>query len=330
MKRRLLLYTRHDNTVRGPFPSKQITRHILLGRLKLIDEVSTDQINWRTLSEFPDLIPEELKGDLDNPEAQERLKLARYREDERLADDRREHMRAGAEDKRRSGDRRLLESEDITKHREVKTRIFKEGKQQEKVKSISAILIILAVIVFVAYFVESIPVKVQLVKQCDLIPGPNVNWSDCKMEGSTFDEANLKNARMRNINLTGSSIQNTNLSHSDLAYGNYSLVNFKYSNLSDSNLLGSVLRNANLSNTNMLNANLSFAVLQGANLAYANFQNAVLSNADLSGANITGINLTGALLANTIWVDQRVCSIDSVGECLFVEAGAGVRDKMAP
>ncbi len=330
MKRRLLLYTRHDNIIRGPFPSKQVTRHILLGRLKLIDEVSTDQVNWRALSEFPDLIPEELKGSLDSPEAEERLLLARYREDERLAGDRREHERAGTEDKKRSGDRRSLESTDVRKHREVKTKIFKEGKQQEKTKSIGILVVIADFIVFVGYFVKSTPVKVQLVKQCNLVPGPNVNWSDCQMEGSVFDEANLRNARMRNVNLTGSSIKNTNLSHSDLAYGNYSLVNFKYSNLSDSNLLGSVLRNADLSNTNMLNANLSFAVLQGANLAYANFQNAVLSNADLSGANITGINLSGAKLANTIWVDQRVCSIDSVGECLFVEAGAVTQDKKAP
>ena len=330
MKRRLLLYTRHENIIRGPFPSKQVTRHILLGRLKLTDEVSTDQINWRALSEFPDLIPDELKGNQDNPEAQERLLLARYREDERLADDRREHKRTGAEDKIRSGDRRSLESLDVRKHREVKTKIFKEGKQQEKTKSIGVLLVIVAVIVLVGYFVKSTPVKVQLVKQCNLVPGPNVNWSDCQMEGSVFDEADLRNARMRNVNLTGSSIKNTNLSHSDLAYGNYSLVNFQYSNLSNSNLLGSVLRNANLSNTNMLNANLSFAVLQGTNLAYANLQNAILSNADLSGANITGINLSGAKLANTIWVDQRICSIDSVGECIFVETVSEQQNKNSP
>jgi len=299
----------------------------LLGRLKPIDEVSTDQVNWRALSEFPDLIPEELKGDLDDPEAQQRLLLAKYREDERLADDRREHERTGTEDKIRSGDRRSLEAIDVRKHREVKTKIFKEGKQQEKTKSIGALLVIVAVIVLVGYFVKSTPVKVQLVKQCNLVPGPNVNWSDCQMEGSVFDEADLRNARMRNINLTGSSIKNTNLSHSDLAYGNYSLVNFKYSNFSDSNLLGSVLRKADLSNTNMFNADLSFAVLQGANLAYANLQNAVLSNADLSGANITGINLTGAKLANTIWVDQRVCSIDSIGECVFIETISKPQDK---
>jgi len=319
MKRRLLLYTRRGNIIRGPFPSKQVTRHILLGRLSSKDEVSTDQINWRKLTEFPDIIPDEIKGNLDNPEAQERLRLARYREDERLSDDRRGLTQTGGEDNRKPGERRSAETIDVKKHRAVKTEIFNEGKQQQKVVSIGVLAGIVAVILFVAYFVNSTPVKVNFVKQCTLIPGPNVDWRDCQLEGSSLDEADLENAQMRNINLTGSSISNANLSHSDLAYGNYSMVNFKYSNLSYTNLLGSVLRNADISNTNMLNANLSFAILQSANLAYANLQNANLSNADLSGANITGVNLSGAKLGNAIWVDQKVCSIESVGKCLFSE-----------
>ena len=130
MTKRLLLYTRRGNTIRGPFPSKQITRHVLLGRLTVTDEVSTDQINWKTISEFPGIIPEEMFVSPDDPQIRERLKLARYREDERLSDGRRESkVTAGFQNDRRSGNRRQAEPYDVKKHRIVKAEIYKERKQ---------------------------------------------------------------------------------------------------------------------------------------------------------------------------------------------------------
>jgi len=137
MNRRLLLYTRRGNIIRGPFPSKQITRHVLLGRLKITDAVSTDQINWKTIADFPELIPEELLSNGGNLVAKDKLKLARYREDERLSGDRRDDKRSNdPNDKRRSSNRRQSESFNVQKHREVKTKIFNEGKKNSKYISI--------------------------------------------------------------------------------------------------------------------------------------------------------------------------------------------------
>jgi len=320
MTRRLLLYTRRGNTIRGPFPSKQITRHVLLGRLKVTDKVSSDQINWKTIADFPEIIPEEIARNSDNPQAQERLKLARYREDERLSDDRRTNSRVSdSHEKGKSSNRRQSEPYDVKKHRIVKTEILKEGRKTESYLGLGVSIIIFIVIVVAVNFIESPPIEVNFVKQCNSTPKPAVDWRDCNMEGAVIDEANLRSAQMRNANLTGSSIMNTDLSESDLAYGNFSLVNFKFSNFRNTNLFGSTLRKTNLSNTNMLNANLSFSILQDANLSYANLQNANLVNADLSGALITGINLDGANLENAIWIDQHVCAAGSIGKCVSTE-----------
>jgi len=321
MTKRLLLYTRRGDTIRGPFPSKQITRHVLLGRLKITDKVSIDQINWKPISEFPEIIPTEVSVNSDDPQARERLKLARYREDERLSDDRRADKRSSdAGDKRSSSNRRKTEPMDVQLHREVKTEVFKEGKKSESFIVLGVSIFFLAGLVAAGYFVKSKPVEVKFVRLCNTIPKPGVDWQNCKMEGSVFNKANLKKSRLRNVNLTGSSIKSTNLSDSDLSYGNFSLVNFKFSNFNNSNLLGSVFRKANLSHTTMLNSNLSFSILQDADLSYADLKNAILTNADLSGATITGIKLNGANLENAIWVDQHVCQKGSIGKCVFVSA----------
>jgi len=318
MTKRLLLYTRRGDIIRGPFPSKQITRHVLLGRLKVTDKVSIDQINWKPISEFPEIIPTEVSVNSDNPQASERLKLARYREDERLSDDRRADKRmSDSGDKRSSSNRRKNEPMDVQMHREVKTAIFKEGKKSESFMVLGISFIIITGLFVAGYFVKSTPVEVSFVQQCNTIAKPGVDWQNCKMEGSVINKANLKKSRLRNVNLTGSSIKSTNLSNSDLSYGNFSLVNFKFTNFNNSNLLGSVLRKANLSHTSMLNSNLSFAILQEADLSYADLKNAILTNADLSGAIITGIKLKGANLENAIWIDQHICQAGSIGKCVF-------------
>ncbi len=320
MTKRLLLYTRRGDTIRGPFPSKQITRHVLLGRLKVIDEVSIDQINWKTISEFPEIIPEEMSVNADDPQAQERLKLARYREDERLSGDRRENnTTTGSHDNRSSGNRRQAEPYDVKKHRIIKTEIYKEGKKPESYLALHIAVAVFIGIAATAYFIKSSPVDVTFVKQCDSTPRPGADWRDCNMEGAVIEKANLKKSKLRNVNMIGSTIKSSDLSESDLAYGNFSLVNFRFTNFNNANLLGSVLRKANLSNTNMLNANLSFSILQDADLSYANLKNANLANADLSGAIITGIILQGANLENAVWIDQRVCLAGSKGKCVLSE-----------
>ncbi len=58
-------------TGRGPSPAEQISREILLGRIRQNDELSTDGENWRPLRTLPQLVPEVMQtnrygGGLDN------------------------------------------------------------------------------------------------------------------------------------------------------------------------------------------------------------------------------------------------------------------------
>ncbi|MDH5183375.1 MAG: hypothetical protein OEX12_05740, partial [Gammaproteobacteria bacterium] len=55
-----LFYTRRDNEVLGPFPVGQITRYLLLGRVKLSDEISEDHESWQVIANRPELIPDVL------------------------------------------------------------------------------------------------------------------------------------------------------------------------------------------------------------------------------------------------------------------------------
>ena len=92
MQSKQLWYTRRGNEVRGPFPAPQISRFILLGRIRETDELSSNQHDWQKVSDVPVLMPEELKANQDDPAARERLLIARMREDERSAHNRRREV----------------------------------------------------------------------------------------------------------------------------------------------------------------------------------------------------------------------------------------------
>jgi len=79
-------YTRRGDLVRGPFPAGLISRYILLGRLLESDEVSHDRVQWLTIAEHPDLIPDVMKI-VETPEDEERLMLARRHADERTVNE---------------------------------------------------------------------------------------------------------------------------------------------------------------------------------------------------------------------------------------------------
>ena len=58
---RILWHTRRDGVVRGPYPDKQISRYILLGRICKDDELRPDNGSWAPMSAYPELIPEVMK-----------------------------------------------------------------------------------------------------------------------------------------------------------------------------------------------------------------------------------------------------------------------------
>lgn len=78
-------YTRREGVVRGPFPSGEITRHILLGRIRLDDELSRDNKSWTPARALTGLLPHEMLN-LSSWDDYQRYIEARMQVDERRTD----------------------------------------------------------------------------------------------------------------------------------------------------------------------------------------------------------------------------------------------------
>jgi hypothetical protein len=78
-------FARRNGAVRGPFTVDHLKRCILLGRVRLSDELSLDECHWRPLADFPELFPEELAG-VCSLEDFQRLLAAHSLVDERRAE----------------------------------------------------------------------------------------------------------------------------------------------------------------------------------------------------------------------------------------------------
>ena len=152
-----LWYTRREKEIRGPFPAGLITRYILLGRIREDDELSVDQLSWQLVSDNPELIPEELKLDLGVPENQEKLRVARMREDERESNDRRsrkssieghsnKHNRSGVE-------RRKNESDEVKRHREIKDQLLASLREKSRENYVSRFVWLTFVFTLIVFFV---------------------------------------------------------------------------------------------------------------------------------------------------------------------------------
>lgn len=105
-------YTRRDGVVRGPFPVGDITRYILLGRIRLDDELSRDTTSWSPARTLTGLLPHEMLN-LNSWEDYQRYIEARMHADERRAERRRDtcpecagvsHERRVLRDRRRGED----------------------------------------------------------------------------------------------------------------------------------------------------------------------------------------------------------------------------------
>lgn len=311
-------YTRRGDQIRGPFPAQQISRFILLGRIHDTDELSTDQHNWQKVTEVPILLPEELKADLDEPEAVERLKIARMREDERNSRDRRDiEDQEKPPQERRASDpgRRQSEEEAIIRHREIKTAIAEAAVQRKQHYFLRGVLstLFLAGVVVAAWYYQ--PWQEQESADCNALAQPWVNWNNCLMEGVKLVTADLRGAKLRNANMGGADLRGAHLSGADIAYTSLVGANLSGAELHEVTMLGTNMRNADLAGADLSGANLAYAVLQKADLSNANLTDANLSNADLEGATLKTATLTGAIFDQAIWLDGRICAKGSVGKC---------------
>jgi hypothetical protein len=280
-------YVRRDKEVKGPFPAGLIGNYILLGRIRDRDEVSQNQLEWRRVRDVEWLIPEVLRAARKSPndeEAQARLAAARRWADERQMDE-----GAPAEGERREDRGALFVS---SARGEGPFAAYKLGRRHYLVLA-SLLLMLLAL----ALLLPSIDKPDE--PQCDATPAPGVNWSNCRMEGRQFPNADLVGANLRSVNLSGAVLRAANLMDADLAYANLSLANLR----------GASLKNANLKGANLRHADLAGASLENTDLTYA----------DLSAVDLNGVNISDARLDHALWRSGAVCLPGSTGRCLLVE-----------
>ena len=109
-------YSRRGGVIRGPFTAEDITRHLLLGRIRLEDELSTNKTTWTPVNCFSGMLPPEVIN-LTSWDDYQKLLEARIQVDERKSERRCTHCsnrdnclpeRRRNRDRRREGDTGLV------------------------------------------------------------------------------------------------------------------------------------------------------------------------------------------------------------------------------
>jgi len=304
---RHLWYIKRGEKIEGPFPAKQISQWILLGRLRTEDHVSQDGLQWHAIATMQELIPAQLKADLNDPIAKERLQAARRWQDDRGARERRDARGYGATPdgaQRIGGDRRDIEDlTDVNFRLQREARIARDEQTRpvaerdvtrRRVAQFWAIVLAVSLVGGVLIWLAPKPVE-YTAPNCHAPAGARVNWNLCSLQAAQLSGANIEAASLQNANFTGAVLSKVNAKDADFSYANASLVNFTEANLVAAKLVG----------TNLRHANLTGADLSGADLSYA----------DLSDAILEKTNLTGAKFDKAIWFDYRTCGLGSVGNC---------------
>lgn len=261
---------------RGPFPAWQLSRYLLLKRLHRNDMVSRDGTNWEEIGKVTELQPERRLSIIDLPE-EEKQRL------QTTMDWIKQHpdlfpKPTQVNDEGEGGSHLKLEPK----------------KENSKLLAYGVVVLLLIAIAAIPSLLPSPPPVAE--PQCDAVPSPSVNWSNCLMSSSMLAGRDLSGASLRNTNLNSSDLSGARLVGTDLSYSNLSL-----GNLSGALLTGAQLKGANLRNTDLTNANL-----KGADLSYA----------DLSGAQLRGADLRGVRLGYAIWEENISCMPESVGKCI--------------
>ena len=111
-------YTRRSGVVRGPFSAEEISRHLILGRIRMEDEISQDRDRWQAAEQCGELLPAELHN-LNSWDDYQQLVIARMQVDERKAERRCQNCnnRNKCHPERRSNsDRRSSENDQLVSH----------------------------------------------------------------------------------------------------------------------------------------------------------------------------------------------------------------------
>ncbi len=291
MAKRRLWFVRRNGQIKGPFLPAQITRNILLGRLCPDDELSSDEHNWQQIARHRELYPDVMQ---ETPVDNEKVEIAKMQEDERVLDQRIQKQNM-AQERRRTRDRRMNESDAMLVHRKHRTEMNVAYKNSVKRPQMPILSILLMVIVIIAFGFVLKPENRNLQSDCALPPSKGVNWSNCNFIKLNAENQNLELAILTDATLNESKLLGANLSGSNLAYAEIAESDLSYANLESVRLIG-----ANLKHTD---------------LRYANLKDADLSYADLSNALLAGANMTNTRFDNAIWTDGQICKKGSIGSC---------------
>lgn len=283
MSERQLWYVRRVGGVSGPFPSRVVANHVLLGRLDPSDEVSMDQLEWQPLMTVHTLLPVELLElqATHDPERkrwlEERLKAAHRWADERTHQDRR--LQENAAGPRGEERRKISVSSDVLALPHLHPALERWPSRRRYLGAMIVVSALVSLVTLGLVFYQPVnPFKVGVVPeqpQCQHNAAPRVNWSGCDKQ----------EIRLRGTDLSGS--------------------NLTYANFTRADLSGSRFRKALLSGANFSQANLNDVDLDGADLSYS----------DLRGATLVSASLKDAVLDRTIWQDGRECAVGSRGRC---------------
>ena len=144
-------YMRRQGIVRGPFSSQHVTRYILLGRILLSDELSTDRKDWRCVNNFTEMLPPEL-SDLSNWDNYQQLVVTRMLVDERKRERRApqdESVNCSGPERRTGADRRRNnDSEFITHHFLVRDFSYLANQAQSRRLRILLLTLLLATLLY--------------------------------------------------------------------------------------------------------------------------------------------------------------------------------------
>lgn len=265
---------------RGPFPSWQISRYLLLQRLDQRSLVSRDGQKWLPLRELPELQPERRLAIADLP-AEERQRLEAT-----------EQWLQAHPALFKAAQASVVEGEE---EESAPTHLRPAPRRRpNRLLAYSVVMMLLLAVISIPYLIPSAPTRAE--PQCDAVAAPGVNWSNCRLSASRLVDSDLSGALLRNANLSSSDLTRAKLIGTDLAYANLAL----------SVMAGAQLQNAQLKGANLRNANLRGANLEGADLSYA----------DLTGAVLDGANFTNVRLGYAIWEENINCMPESVGKCL--------------
>ena len=229
-------YVRRAGEVRGPFAAAQVARYIVLGRVRLGDEVSRDGTAWVPLGSRSELLPAGLE-ELSNEDTLWRLRL---REDERSGVDRRAGQVPSPEiAERRSGkERRRPEPEALVRARRKRQDFLRDVRRSAPSRRGWAWLGVAAALALVT-MVAVLTTKPQPPSgpHCNADPAPGVDWHDCRLEGLDVAGLDLSGALLRNAKAREARMTQTRLPRADLAYADLARANLAAADLSGASLV---------------------------------------------------------------------------------------------